>query len=141
MALHNKIEQQKGTVQLLKISKIASIACYLHRPRKMDTFITILLKSKLIQPLKYTYTVNQKSINSTNGNTQIQRHIPGYSRMFTEVLFKMTNNLENTQMPINKKCTKSFPIRGMSYNQINNSMVTECKKKGKNELIYRTEIE
>ena len=61
--------------------------------------------------------------------------------MFTEVLFKMTNNLENTQMPINKKCTKSFPIRGMSYNQINNSMLTECKKKGKNELIYRPEIE
>ena len=66
-----------------------------------NTFITVLLKSKLIQPLKCTYTVNQKSVNFTSGNTQIHRHIPGYSRMFTEVLFKMTNNLENIQMPIN----------------------------------------
>ena len=49
-------------------------------------------------------------------------------------------------MPINKKCVKSFPIWGMTYNETNNSMLMECKKKkkqihSKNELIYKTEIE
>ena len=47
-------------------------------------------------------------------------------------------------MPVNKKCVKSFPIWGMSYNQINNYMLMECKKKkkhSKNELTYKTEIE
>ena len=34
-------------------------------------------------------------------------------------------------MPVNKKCVKSFPIWGMSYNQINNYMLIECKKKKK----------
>ena len=136
---------------MLKISKIASIACYLYRPRKMDTFITVLLKSKLIQPLKYTYTVNQKSksINFTNGNTQIHRHIPGYSRMFTEVLFKMTNNLENIQT---FKCQSIRNVLKVSQYGEWHTMrqiilcswnVKKQKKQihSKNELIYKTEIE
>ena len=45
-------------------------------------------------------------------------------------------------MPINKKCVKNFPIQGMSYNHVNNSMSVESKKKnGTNELIYKTETE
>ena len=47
-------------------------------------------------------------------------------------------------MPVNKKCVKSFPIWGMTYNQINNYMLMEFKKKkkhSKNELTYKTEIE
>ena len=43
-------------------------------------------------------------------------------------------------MPINKKCVKSFPIWGMTYNETNNSMLMECKKKKKNKYIVKMNL-